>query len=394
MQKILLLTIGMFALGLDAYVVAGLLPAIGATFHASLSETGQTVSVFTLCYAIAAPLFATLLAGKSVRRILMIALSVFSVANVMSALAVSLSSLLFARAMAGIGAGLYAPVAAAAATTLVSPQKRGRALGMILGGMSIGVVMGVPIGLFIANHIGWQGTLWMVTAIGVIAWLGIFLRFPNLPVVSPPTFSERAAMLTDSRVAVTVGITFLTSIASLGLYTYIAPILHNLAGTDTLTPYLWVWGIGGMMGSFSIGALIDHTRRPGRLMLGILAIIAIALLVLPLGLQFPLAGFFLFALWGAAGWASQAPQQHTLLALQPSHGAAVVALNSSANYLGSSVGAGLGGLVMWAGLSPAQLPFAAGFVAVLALVGQCCILLREIDPTLFRLIGTWTSPQD
>jgi len=64
MQKVFLLTIGMFALGFDAYVIAGLLPDIGATFHITPSQTGQAVSVFTLCYALAAPVFATLLAGK------------------------------------------------------------------------------------------------------------------------------------------------------------------------------------------------------------------------------------------------------------------------------------------------------------------------------------------
>ncbi len=165
MQKVLLLTIGMFALGFDAYVIAGLLPDIGKTFSLSDSQTGLAVSAFTLCYALAAPIFATLLAEKPARKVLVLALAIFSVANAASALSFNFYTLLISRAVAGIGAGLYSPLAASSASSFVSEQKRGRALGMILGGMSIGTIIGVPIGLMVAEHFAWQGTLWLVTVI-------------------------------------------------------------------------------------------------------------------------------------------------------------------------------------------------------------------------------------
>jgi predicted MFS family arabinose efflux permease len=365
MRKVLLLTIGMFALGFDAYVIAGLLPNMGATFKISASQTGQAVSVFTLCYALAAPIFATLLAGKPMRRILVLALSIFSLGNGASALASSFSMLLMARAIAGIGAGLYSPLAAAAAASLVPKQKRGRALGMTLGGMSTGTVIGVPLGLIIAEHLDWHATLWFITALGLIAMIGIVIWFPNFPASAPPSLRQRVAMMTNGRVAAIVGITFMTSIASLGLYTYIATILDNLADIPIVTPYLWAWGIGGVVGSFSIGTLIDRTGRPDLLMAGILAMFS-----LPFVLPFSILSFLPFILWGAMGWASQAPQQHALLRLQPHHGAAVVALNSSANYLGSAIGSALGGMVMLAGLAPSQLPFAAGCLVLVTLLGQ------------------------
>lgn len=370
MRKVFLLTIGMFALGFDAYVIAGLLPNIEITFKISASQTGQAVSVFTLFYALAAPIFATLLAGKPMRRILVVALAVFSLGNGASALASSFSMLLMARAIAGIGAGLYSPLAATAAASLVSEQKRGRALGITLGGMSTGTVVGVPLGLIIAEHLNWHATLWFITALGLIAMIGIVIWFPNFPASAPPSLRQRVAMMTNGRVAAIVGITFMTSIASLGLYTYIATILDNLADIPMITPYLWAWGIGGVVGSFSIGTLIDRASRPGLLMSGILVIMALAMFSLPFVLQFPILSFLPFILWGAMGWASQAPQQHELLCLQPNHGAAVVALNSSANYLGSAIGSALGGGVMLAGLAPSQLPFAAGCLVLVTLLGQ------------------------
>nr|WP_229751805.1 hypothetical protein [Marinithermofilum abyssi] len=132
-----------------------------------------------------------------------------------------------------------------------------------------------------------------------------------------------------------------------------------------------------MIGSFSIGALIDRTGRPGLLMAGILAILAFAMFSLPFGLKFPILAFLPFVLWGAMGWASQAPQQHVLLHLQPNHGVATVALNSSANYLGSAIGSALGGIVMLAGLAPSQLPFTAGCLVLVTLLGQLIIIAKK-----------------
>lgn len=90
MERIAVLALGMFALGLDAYVVAGLLPGIGASFAIAPGEAGQTVTVFTLTYALAAPVCATLLAGRPVRKILALALAVFAAANALSAWAAGL----------------------------------------------------------------------------------------------------------------------------------------------------------------------------------------------------------------------------------------------------------------------------------------------------------------
>lgn len=377
MKKVFLLTIGMFTLGFDAYVVAGLLPDIGVSFKINESQAGQAVSVFTLCYALAAPIFATILAGRPVRKVLVLALAIFSIANGLSALAPNFSILLGSRALAGVGAGLYSPLAAAAAASLVSKEKRGRALGMTLGGMSMGTVIGVPVGLMISRHLGWQGTLGLVTVIGIIAMIGIISWFPNFATPTPPSLGQRLKMMTNRKVAITVMITFLTSVASLGLYTYVASILHNLAGINNITSHLWAWGIGGVIGSFAIGSLIDRTGRPAYLMAGILTILAVAMFSLPLVINIPIVAYIPFILWGAMGWASQAPQQHVLLLSQPNHGSAAVALNSSANYLGSAVGSALGGLVLLIGITPAELPFAGGILILLALIAQVLIVMRS-----------------
>lgn len=377
MKKIIFLSVGMFALGLDAYVIAGILPAIGLSYGTSEAENAQTVTAFTLCYAIAAPVFATLLAGKPIRKILSIALVLFSLANIGSALSPNLQTLLIFRAFAGIGAGLFSPVAAAAATALVPPEFKGRVLSMILGGMSTGTVVGVPLGLMLSSYYGWQSVLWLVTLIGAAALLGIVVDFPNITVSTPPSLKMRLKMLSDHKVAATVFVTFLVALASLGLYTFVAPVLKDLANIINVTSYLWAWGIGGMLASFSIGYLIDWLQKPQLLLAGILLLMSITLLSLPTVLLHGLTFAWLpFVLWGATGWSSLAPQQHSLLELQPEHGATVVALNSSCNYLGGAVGTICGGLLISHGFNAGSLVYFAAFITTLALLCQLIILFK------------------
>ncbi|WP_267422960.1 MFS transporter [Methylobacterium sp. GC_Met_2] len=373
MERIAVLALGMFALGLDAYVVAGLLPGIGASFRIAPGEAGQTVTVFTLTYALAAPVCATLLAERPVRKILALALAIFALANALSACAAGLWGLLLARALAGLAAGLYAPVAVAAAATLADPRRKGRALAFTLGGMSTGTVIGVPAGLWIAQRLGWQGTLLMVALLSALAAIAILLRLPDIPAAGPPSWRTRVALLTDPRIVATVAVSFLTAVASLGLYTYVAPLLDRAGLGETAPSYFWVWGLGGLGGSFAVGPLIDWTGAPRRLMAVILGILALMLAALPALLGLGFLGFLPFLIWGAMGWTSQAPQQHTLLSLRPDHGSVAVALNSSANYLGGAVGAALGGVVM-AVAGIAALPVAAAGVAVAALMLQLAIL--------------------
>ncbi|OZI11111.1 MFS transporter [Bacillaceae bacterium SAS-127] len=365
MRNVFFLTIGMFTLGFDAYIIAGLLPGVSATYEKSSSQVGQAVSIFTLFYAVSAPLFTSFLAGKPIKKVLLFSMLIFGCANALSAVAPNFTIFLLSRAIAGMTAGLFSPLAVAGAASLVPLEKKGRALSLTIGGMSMGTVLGVPIGLYIANLFNWQLTMWVVVILSFIATACMFKFLPTIPVTPPPAIKERLSMFTDKRVAITVLVTFCASIASLGLYTYLAPLLQDLASTSNLTIYLWSWGLGGLVGSLSIGYVIDYFKKSKTLMVIILTILTVAIICLPLLINVPFLKYVSFFIWGAMGWASQAPQQHILLSYQPKQGSTAVALNSSINYLGSSVGASLGGLVISLGIGTmALIYFAILFMAI------------------------------
>lgn len=365
MQKsVYLLSLGNFVLGFDAFVVAGLLPQISETFAVSVPSAGLSVAIFTISYALSAPIFATALTCNSARKVLSFALLMFTAANTLSAVAPSFSILLISRAIAGAAAGLYAPFAGSSVALLVDGSKKGRALSLMSGGMCLGTVLGVPVGLLVAEHLGWQSTFWTVAGLGAITVPGVMFFFPAVSPPAPPSLGQRLSLLRDRRIVGIVGVTFLVSLASLGLYTYVTAILADAGRAAGLPFYLWAWGLGGIVGSFSVGHVLDRSRRPRLVIVRVAALLAIVFALLPLMLPFNWGGLATFFAWGLLGWSTQAPQQHALLEIHRDAGAAAVALNSSANYLGSALGAFFGGVLINAGTSAHHLPYVAAAVAM------------------------------
>jgi len=369
-RKVWLLALGSFTLGLDAYVMAGLLPVVADDIGTTVSLAGQMVTVFTLAYAISAPLVAGLLHGARPRLVLLVALAVFTAGNALTALAPSLGALLGARVVAGAGAGVYSAMSTAAASALVSGERRGRALAVVMGGMSSGTVLGVPLGVLLAEHTGWRATMWLVTGLGAVSLTGLAALLPPVPTAPAVSVRARLAAVTDRAVAPVVQVSFLAAVASLGLYTYLAPVLASAGGEHEVAPYLWAWGLGGVAGSLLIGRLVDRAAGAGRVavLVGvIMAVVTGAEAVLPVLAPVPLLAGAALVVWGAAGWALQVPQQHRLLALKEERGTVALALNNSALYLGSAVGSALGGAALSAGLSGGVLPWAAAGVAAAGL---------------------------
>lgn len=379
-SPVYLVALGAFALGMASYVTAGLIPMIETAFAVPVALAAQLVTAFTLAYGLGSPLFVAILPAHRQRGGLLFALGLFVLANAASALATNFTALLVFRAIAGIGAGVYLAMGIAASAALSPPQQRGKAIAVIMGGMASGTVLGVPLSLLLAERLGWASALWLVTALGGIALVGLALRLPALPAAAVTPLKTKLALLGDGQVVVILLVSLLAAVASLGMYTFIAPLLST---TDqglsrTVTPYLWVWGVGGVLGSFLIGPLVDRFKGPV-LTLWIMVILAASLFLLPVTASMGAWLVMLpIATWGAVGWALQVPQNNELIKAreQQGDGNLAVALNESALYLGSAIGAALGGVLLLQQWSAAALAGSAGVVAVLGVLAQWLNLRR------------------
>ncbi|MBZ4322814.1 MFS transporter [Streptomyces huiliensis] len=341
--RLLLLALGAFAVGTDSMVMTGILDGIADDLGTSLAAAGQLVTVFGLAYALLAPVLATLTARWDRRRVLFTALAVFTVANALSALAPDYGTLLATRVLAAAGAALYTPTANAVATSLVPPERRGRAIATVYGGMTVATVLGVPLGAYL-GHADWRWTMWLVTALGAAAFAGLAALLRDLPApTGAPGIRERLAPLRDRRVLAAAFTTFLVFVAVNSTYVYLATAVRPATGgdQDRLSLILLATGLASMAGSWLGGRLVDRLGVQRVLLTGgVLAALAYAALPLLSG---SMPGALCYAVVSPlAGWSIAVALPHRLVSLDPPNAPLLMSLNSSALYLGLA-GAGVVG---------------------------------------------------
>lgn len=376
MINFIFLAAGMFALGCDDYIFAGLLPGISASFQSSIAGAAQGISVYGITYVGALPICVFLLTKKPAQQILLLALITFIAGNFITLLSTSLGVYIAGRAVAGIGAGLYLPLAIATAGELVNPKAKGRALSFAWGSNAAGAVIGIPIGLWLANKTNWRVSICMILLLSLVALVGLLSRNLNLKVSAPPSLREQASLLVDRGVMSVIGITLLTATSGFGLYVYTAPILSESVTSPASA--LSLWNVGGLIGSLSVGYVVDRIGKPQWVMAIILSVLLAMYLLIPALRSIPVLGLLPFLIWGAMGWSTMTPQQCHLSQLKPGYDATLVALNSSAVSLGGVAGAVLGGLALASGLNAKNLPYAASSLLFCALAWQMLLIRRQL----------------
>ena len=346
-RRLLILALGMFAMGTDNFVVAGILPGVSNSLHTSVGAAGLMVTFYALTYAIAAPVMAAV-AGACPRKPLLVgALSVFVVGNAISAMATDLHWVLFARALAGFGAALFSPTALGVASALASPEKRGRALATVTAGLTGATALGSPIGTFIGGFGTWRTTLWFVTLLGLVAMIGVWTMLPSVAQPQPIKLRDRLAPVCDTRVALTL----LTSLFAFGgflmVYTYAGVVLNRVTHGDErlLAGLFLVWGVAATVGNLLAGRLVDKFASR-HIINAMLCIAAINFCALPWTSAHVASAAIALIVWGLCGWGLIVPQQHRLVQVSPQVAPLLLALNNTATYIGLACSGVLGGVVL------------------------------------------------
>jgi DHA1 family inner membrane transport protein len=360
------LGLGVFAVGTDEFVLAGVLPLLGDTFHISIATAGQVVTAFALVCAVLAPVLGTLTARRPRRPILLIALGVYLAGNVGTALAPTFPLLVAGQMVAAAGAGLFVPVAAVTAASLVPAERRGRAIAVVTTGFTAATALGAPIGTVLGGAFGWRATVWFLVGLAVLGIAATLTLVPR-PIVAPAPerLGERLRPLRDPRAAALMGTTLLGFTAVYIPYTYISAIFEPATGGDTgrLALLLFVFGMVGTAANYAGGALAD--RLGGRAVTsGALVLLAAALLVMPLATGTYAAAIVMIVAYAVPAWAMTTPQQHRLIALDPAAASVYVSLNAAVLYLAIS----LSGVAGAAGIGPLGAGGLAPAAAVLALL--------------------------
>lgn len=367
-RRLLMLAVGMFSLGTDSFVVAGVLPQVARTFHTSIGAAGQMTTVYALSYAVLAPTIAALAASVPRKRLLQIALLIFVVANLATAVAPTLLFALVTRAFAGLGAAMFAPTATGSASVLVPPERRGFALSVVIAGLTAATALGSPMGSLIGGLGDWRWTMVFVSGIAAVSLVGISVMLKDIPLPPKVSLAKRLAPISDPRVALTLATTLLLMAGLFTVYTYFSVVFDRVIGGSPLVlgALLVLWGGAGTVANIVVGRVIDSVETQ-RLLRGMLVSVGLVLATLPItGISLWTAAPAIAA-FGALGWGMLVPQQHRLVSLAPANAPVVLGLNTASTYLGVTV-AGLIGASGMQWFGPHKLGLIGAFLIGLALI--------------------------
>jgi DHA1 family inner membrane transport protein len=368
------LTAGAFGIGVTEFVIMGLLLEVSADLGVTIATAGSLISGYALGVVVGAPIL-TVLTGRWPHKMVLLGLmAIFTAGNLACVLAPSYVFLMAARVLTALAHGTFFGVGSVVATGLVPADRKASAIAVMFTGLTVANILGVPLGTWIGQQLGWRATFCSVTVVGVIALIVIATLVPK-----DARPSEGADWRADMRAILRTPVLLCLLTTVLGyagvfaVFTYIAPLLTRISGfpESAVSPVLLVFGGGLVVGNLVGGRLAD--RNLVATIFATLAVLGIVLALMMPGFHAQVSAIVLTGLLGAAGFATVAPLQ--MWVLSKAEGASqslASSFNIAAFNLGNAIGAWAGGTVIDHGpglsfvpLVAALFPAAAVLVAIL-----------------------------
>ena len=262
-----LLAMAVFAMGTSEFMLAGLLPDIASDLDVAVGTAGLLTSAFAIGMVVGAPLMAGLARNWPGRSSLLGFVLVFLAAHVVGAATSSFSVLVVTRVVAALANAGFLAVALTTASALVSPDKKGRALAVLLSGTTVATIAGVPGGSVLGALLGWRATFWAVAVLCLPAAIGVLKGIPTRPCredeTDGPALRSELAQLRSPRLILVMVLGALVNAATFGSFTFLAPVVTDTAGLGELwiSVVLVLFGVGSFVGVTGAGRFSD--RRPG-----------------------------------------------------------------------------------------------------------------------------------
>jgi len=346
------LTLSAFAIGTTEFVIVGLIPDVAASLGVSLPSAGLLVSLYALGVAVGAPVLTALTARVPRKRLLIGLMLLFTAGNLVASVAPGYAALMAARVLTGLAHGVFFSIGSTIATSLVPKDKAARAIALMFTGLTVALVTGVPLGTWIGQRFGWQSTFLAVALLGVIAMVGSMLLVPaSIGAGKPASLAAQFAVLKKPRLLLVYAITTLGYGGSFTAFTYLAPILQDVAGfaASSVGLVMLVYGVSVAAGNIWGGRLADR-KGPVRALQIVFALLAAVLAVLTFTAPHPLLVVATVLAWGAVAFGNvpglqlyvvQRAERDAPQALDMASGLNIAAFN-----LGIALGAWGGGLIV------------------------------------------------
>ncbi|MDH6180508.1 DHA1 family inner membrane transport protein [Microbacteriaceae bacterium SG_E_30_P1] len=361
---LLALALGGFGIGLTEFVAMGLLPDLAADLLPDIwsvsheranAQAGWLISAYALGVVVGAPTIAALAARLPRKQLLLGCVALFTLGTLAAAVLPTFELVLAARFLAALPHGAYFGIAALVAASLMGPGKRGRGVALVLSGLTIANVIGVPTITYLGQVAGWRIAYLVVAAVFAATFLAVLLAVPLQPGDPAATVRRELTIFRRPQVWLALLVGSIGFGGFFAVYTYIAPVVTSVAGLDaTVVPWVLVAiGIGMTIGNFLGGRGADSSVI--RTLFVCFAALGVSLAGLALTASSPVGLFFFAFLVGVAASALSPAIQTRLMDVAGDGQSLAAAINHASLNIGNSLGAYLGGVTIAAGfgyLSP------------------------------------------
>ena len=363
------LTVGAFGIGVTEFVIMGLLLQVSADLGISVPLAGLLMTGYALGVFVGAPVLTIATRSLPRKTTLLVLMAIFTLGNLAAALSPSFGWLMAARIVTALAHGTFFGVGSLVATSLVAPERKASAIALMFTGLTLATLLGVPFGSWLGLAFGWRSTFWAVTAIGLVALVVLAVFVPaDRERVMPGSLAEEFKVLARPQVQLGLVMTVLGFGGIFAVFTFIQPILVQLAGFSeaAVSPILLVFGGGLVVGNLLGGRWADRRLAPA--LIGSIALLTVAMFASGFAFHSQIGAVIAAFALGAAAFATVAPLQ--MWVLQQAGGAGqglASSLNIAAFNLGNAFGAWLGGAVITQGLGYGAIAPVAAVVPLLAL---------------------------
>lgn len=387
-KALIALAIGGFGIGMTEFVIMGILPNIAEDLNITIPQAGHFISAYALGVVVGAPLL-TGIAGKwPAHRILMLLMVWFTIFNTLSAFAESYSTLMAARFLSGLPHGAFFGIGAVVAGKLAKPGKSAQAIATMFTGLTVANVLGVPLGTYLGQNFSWGVSFLAVGIVGVLAVLSVKFWMPELPKSSSNGFKKDARVFRRGELWM---VFFLTTIGTGGFfawYSYIAPIITNVAGhPEEMVSYVMILaGVGMVVGNL-LGAKLAEKFAP----INAVVITLIIMVFLLIGNTYlagdKMAVLVMTFLISAFSFCLATPIQMAMISTAKGSEMLGSSLNQSAFNMGNASGAYFAGLpiAMGYGITSATLVGAAMAGAGVFIAAAIIVMRRKREQAVLAL---------
>ncbi|HCB0229116.1 TPA: MFS transporter [Klebsiella variicola subsp. variicola] len=354
------LSVGSFGIGTTEFVIMGLLLDVAHDFHISITLAAWSITAYACGVVIGAPLLTPLLSRYPKKPALLFLMILFSIGNLGCGIAGNMTMLIIFRVITALAHASFFGISSVYAAELAPVEKRASAVSAVFLGATLANILGVPLGAWVGQYLGWRYTFFMVTLIGILSALAVIALVPGRqaqPAVQS-RIRDELKVLRHPAVLRSLLITALGFSGVFAAFSYIAPMLKTVTGMSEhlIPPVLVLFGVGMVAGNHLGGRLTDGGVR--RALLLTLALLIVVLCLFPFAIQtLPGACAAVFLL-GAAMFSTIPPLQMQALDSSETGKSMVSSCNIAAFNLGNAAGAWFGGLLLTAGVSLSHIPLA------------------------------------